>query len=1059
MSAQLTVPAKITQPHPRGVYLRTRLFDKLRAAKDTPCIWVCGPPGAGKTTLAASFCDQKENPTLWYQVDEGDADVASFFYYLNQAAKRVTRRRKNLPLFDSALAGSLTTFSRRYFERLYSWFERPLTFVLDNYQTVDSSAQIHDVIVAALDTLPAGSQVMVLSREEPPAEFARLRANQDMQVVDWSALRLDRDEVGVIAQSHNSDQLSPRELHELEIRCDGWVAGLVLMLQGEVQAMPRDRHPRNEPPRAMFDYFAQEIFRQQPKDVQTILTQAALLPKMNARTVRKLTDHTNAGRILSKLYQRNFFIQRHGRSKASYQFHPLFRDFLRTQLKQNSSRAEMQRLQNKAGRILEISEQQEAAIDLYQEGGEFADATRLICDLAPGLLAQGRYTTLRNWITRLPKASIDDTPWLSYWLACCDLFFQPPKARKNFEVAYRCFIETGDTSGIYLSWSGAVDTFLIEGNEYRTLKEWIGRGEQLFSDYPDFPSADIEMRVVASMCFALTYCRPDHAMLPTISARAREMLFTCTDPSRGLPIISMLCANYVWRGEAAKAQLLVKEFAEAGSAPDGDVAWQAFLYSMAALLAFMTGRQKEALQAAKAGLALCDASGFNIVKIYLLGHGAWAALSCGEQSLGRKYVESIGALTSMGHHSRGAYYLLLAWLDWSVGQTTAALEKAKIAAADIEKSGYENGVAFCHLALSILHLELGELRKGRTNLDEALRIAESGDSGWTKFNYYFIDASYKLEQGQELAYLDALRQGFGVGRGLGLYTTLWWDPVRMSRLCATALEHDIEVDYVQEMIRRNRLVPDTAAAALESWPWSIKVYVLGTFRLVIDGKLVGSGGKGQKKVIELLKALVVFGSRDVNATYLTDALWPDSDGDDANNALKTAVHRLRKLLGQPDAIEVSAGHLSLNSEYCWTDLGNFEQLLHDARNEAEDSASLEQALNLYRGPLLSSEEEASWVIAPGERVRSKFLRAVVIAGEYWESKQQWTKAIGVYERALEVDQLVESFYLHLMQCHQNLGHYAEAISTFERCTKILAAELGVEPSHELQSFGNAMRHS
>jgi DNA-binding SARP family transcriptional activator len=189
---------------------------------------------------------------------------------------------------------------------------------------------------------------------------------------------------------------------------------------------------------------------------------------------------------------------------------------------------------------------------------------------------------------------------------------------------------------------------------------------------------------------------------------------------------------------------------------------------------------------------------------------------------------------------------------------------------------------------------------------------------------------------------------------------------------------------------------------------------------------------------------------------LTDALWPDSEGDDANNALKTAVHRLRKLLGQPDAIEVSAGHLSLNPQICWTDLGSFELLVEEAHNEAEKYALLEQAINLYRGRLLSSEEDVSWIVAPSERVRSKFLDAVTMVGQYRESKQQWAKAIDVYDRALEVDHLIESFYLRLMHCHQELGHHGEALITYERCSKTLAAELGVEPSPVLQSFGREL---
>ena len=587
------------------------------------------------------------------------------------------------------------------------------------------------------------------------------------------------------------------------------------------------------------------------------------------------------------------------------------------------------------------------------------------------------------------------------------------------------------------------------------MKEWVTSGEQLLADNPVFPSTDIEMRVVGSMCCALTYSCPDHPLLPVLSARARQLLVSSPDSLRKLNFGLMLFNDYVWREGAAKARLLLDELAKVGADADVEIAWRTCRYAMQTLFDFMTGNQESALRAAREGLALCDASGVNAFKVFLLSHGSWAALSCGNRSLGRKYVESIVALAPTGH-GHATYFWMLAWLDWSTGQTAAGLEKMKIALESMRSTGHVFGVAMMHLYLSVLQLELGELRKSRTNLDEALLIAESGSSGWIKFNFYFIDARYKLKQGQETAYLDALRQGFETGRELEVYTTLWWDPVRMSQLCAVALEHGIEVDYVQEMIRRNQLVPDTCAAALEHWPWSIRIYVLGEFRLVIDGKSVGSASRGQKKITELLKALVVLGGRDVSVTRLTDALWPDSEGDDASNSLKTAVHRLRKLLGQADAVEVSAGHLSLNAQYCWTDLGQFERLVDEARNDAENPTPLEHAINLYRGPLLNAEEAVFWMIAPGERVRSKFLTAVTMAGQNWESKRQWSKATGVYERALEVDHLIESFYLQLMHCHLNLGRRAEAISVFDRCTRILAAELGVEPSRKLQTFGHAL---
>ena len=75
---------KITRPNVSAVLPRKRLFALLDA--QGAAAWVTGPPGCGKTTLAASWLDHVGLRSLWYQLDEGDADIATFFYYLSIAA-------------------------------------------------------------------------------------------------------------------------------------------------------------------------------------------------------------------------------------------------------------------------------------------------------------------------------------------------------------------------------------------------------------------------------------------------------------------------------------------------------------------------------------------------------------------------------------------------------------------------------------------------------------------------------------------------------------------------------------------------------------------------------------------------------------------------------------------------------------------------------------------------------------------------------------------------------------------------------------------------------------
>ncbi len=96
MSSRSVSLAKTTRPSIAGVLPRDRLFTMLDATPKS-VIWVTGPPGCGKTTLVASYLERRKQRSLWYQVDEGDADVASFLYYLGLAAIEL-RRKPNLRL-------------------------------------------------------------------------------------------------------------------------------------------------------------------------------------------------------------------------------------------------------------------------------------------------------------------------------------------------------------------------------------------------------------------------------------------------------------------------------------------------------------------------------------------------------------------------------------------------------------------------------------------------------------------------------------------------------------------------------------------------------------------------------------------------------------------------------------------------------------------------------------------------------------------------------------------------------------------------------------------------
>jgi ATP/maltotriose-dependent transcriptional regulator MalT len=137
--------AKITNPKSSGVFPRERLFRLLDKCRESPVIWVSAPAGSGKTTLVASYLADRKLDSIWYRVDEGDGDIATFFYYMGLAAKKaVPRTRKPLPLLTSEYQLGIKTFILRYFETLYTLLTPPFVIVFDNYQHVQNKAHFHE---------------------------------------------------------------------------------------------------------------------------------------------------------------------------------------------------------------------------------------------------------------------------------------------------------------------------------------------------------------------------------------------------------------------------------------------------------------------------------------------------------------------------------------------------------------------------------------------------------------------------------------------------------------------------------------------------------------------------------------------------------------------------------------------------------------------------------------------------------------------------------------------------------------------------------------------------
>jgi predicted ATPase/DNA-binding SARP family transcriptional activator len=203
----------------------------------------------------------------------------------------------------------------------------------------------------------------------------------------------------------------------------------------------------------------------------------------------------------------------------------------------------------------------------------------------------------------------------------------------------------------------------------------------------------------------------------------------------------------------------------------------------------------------------------------------------------------------------------------------------------------------------------------------------------------------------------------------------------------------------------------------------------------------------------LLALLVLKRASPVDRAWLAAALWPESSDTQALYNLRRNLTDLRKALGS-EAWRLhapTARTLSLDLSGVKCDLIEFDDALAHA-----DTASLEQAVTLYQGPLLPGCLE-EWVVTERASREDSVLSALeTLAASAIQHDDPDSAAIRL-RRAVEIDPLRESAVRSLMCAQSAGGSYAAAVETYRVFRLRLRSELNADPDTRTVELFRRMR--
>src|SRR4051794_32825401 len=323
-AGKITVPELPAEFTPRP--LLRRLLDQAAADQVTV---VSAPAGFGKTLALADWVRADEHPeTAWVSIDPDDneprrlwsAVVTALLGLPSAGQDEQLRRAAGLAAVQGGadvvedLADALDALAS------------PVRLVLDDLHDLTGREVLRD-LTRLIRRSPAGLQLVVASRVDPPIAIPRLRLEGRLHEIRADVLRFTVADSESLLRAAGLD-LTPAQVIDLHARTEGWAAGLRLA----ALALRRSDDPArfltsfSGDERSVAEYLTGEILDGLDVDTQDFLRAVSVCAPLPTALAAELSGRADASWKLDDLGQVTALIE--STSSADHRIHPLLRSYL-----------------------------------------------------------------------------------------------------------------------------------------------------------------------------------------------------------------------------------------------------------------------------------------------------------------------------------------------------------------------------------------------------------------------------------------------------------------------------------------------------------------------------------------------------------------------------------------------------------------------------------------------------------------------------------------------------------------------------------------------------------